>query len=304
MSVLAQLTAALGDLVDTRAAALEEARADRSGHAAEGRPLAIVHAETVAHVQETMRIAIENIYPAGAEVSFSAICEDEGIAEIGTATENGTHYIDITAKRAGDTEITVTETIAGAQSVCPVHVYYPVTAIEFEKESTDVALGMAARITANVTARDRSVVNKLVTFSSGNDAVASVDANGTVTGHAEGTVVITAAAASGVSAQCMVVVRDAGTMRSMVLPSAVKCIEDEAFENSAAEIVILPDGCTQIGARAFAENSRLTSVYMPDSVTVIAGDAFESCAAVTFVCESENDAAAYAADHGIPYSIP
>lgn len=57
MSVLAQLTAALGDLVDTRAAALEEARADRSGHAAEGRPLAIVHAETVAHVQETMRIA-------------------------------------------------------------------------------------------------------------------------------------------------------------------------------------------------------------------------------------------------------
>jgi glycolate oxidase len=57
MSVLAQLTAALGDLVDTRPAALEEARADRSGHAAEGRPLVIVHAETVAHVQETMRIA-------------------------------------------------------------------------------------------------------------------------------------------------------------------------------------------------------------------------------------------------------
>lgn len=57
MSVLAQLTAVLGDLVDTRAAALEETRADRSGHAAEGRPLAIVHAETVAHVQETMRIA-------------------------------------------------------------------------------------------------------------------------------------------------------------------------------------------------------------------------------------------------------
>lgn len=57
MSVLAQLTAALGDLVDTRVAALDEARVDRSGHSADGRPLAIVHAETVAHVQQTMRIA-------------------------------------------------------------------------------------------------------------------------------------------------------------------------------------------------------------------------------------------------------
>ncbi|WP_334152910.1 FAD-binding oxidoreductase [Microbacterium sp.] len=57
MSVLAQLTAALGDLVDVDDAALEAARADRSGHAAAGRPIAIVHAETVAHVQETMRLA-------------------------------------------------------------------------------------------------------------------------------------------------------------------------------------------------------------------------------------------------------
>ncbi|MFJ2368884.1 FAD-binding oxidoreductase [Microbacterium sp. NPDC087665] len=57
MSVLAQLTAVLGDLVDTHPAALEAARADSSGHAATGRPLAIVHAESVEHVQETMRIA-------------------------------------------------------------------------------------------------------------------------------------------------------------------------------------------------------------------------------------------------------
>jgi glycolate oxidase len=57
MSVVAQLTTALGDLVDTSDAALEDARADRSGHAAVGRPLAVVHARTVEHVQATMRIA-------------------------------------------------------------------------------------------------------------------------------------------------------------------------------------------------------------------------------------------------------
>ncbi|MFJ2550756.1 FAD-binding oxidoreductase [Microbacterium sp. NPDC087591] len=57
MNVVAQLQNALGDLVELDETALEEARADRSGHAATGRPLAIVHAETVAHVQETLRIA-------------------------------------------------------------------------------------------------------------------------------------------------------------------------------------------------------------------------------------------------------
>lgn len=57
MTVLAQLQEALGALVVIDEEALEAARADSSGHAAVGRPLAIVHAETVEHVQQTMRIA-------------------------------------------------------------------------------------------------------------------------------------------------------------------------------------------------------------------------------------------------------
>ena len=57
MSVLALLKEALGFLVDTDEISLEHARADRSGHAAAGRPLAVIHAETVEHVQQTMRIA-------------------------------------------------------------------------------------------------------------------------------------------------------------------------------------------------------------------------------------------------------
>lgn len=57
MSALGLLTEALGPLVDTGADALEAARADSSGHAASGRPLAVVHAESVEHVQTVMRIA-------------------------------------------------------------------------------------------------------------------------------------------------------------------------------------------------------------------------------------------------------
>ena len=57
MTVAADLRNALGDVVDVTDESLEAARADRSGHRSAGRPLAIVHAERVDHVQQTMRIA-------------------------------------------------------------------------------------------------------------------------------------------------------------------------------------------------------------------------------------------------------
>ncbi|WP_149084669.1 MULTISPECIES: FAD-binding oxidoreductase [Microbacterium] len=57
MSVVSLLRDALGARVDVGEHAREEARADRSGHAAVGLPLAVVHAESVEDVQRTMRIA-------------------------------------------------------------------------------------------------------------------------------------------------------------------------------------------------------------------------------------------------------
>jgi glycolate oxidase len=54
---LSRLRAELGDRVDTTPAALAAARADKSGHAASGRPLAVVHAQSVDDVQRTLRIA-------------------------------------------------------------------------------------------------------------------------------------------------------------------------------------------------------------------------------------------------------
>lgn len=55
--VLALLREALGDRVDTTPAALHDARADKSGHAASGTPIAVVRARSVADVQATLRIA-------------------------------------------------------------------------------------------------------------------------------------------------------------------------------------------------------------------------------------------------------
>ena len=61
--VISRLRAALGDRVDTTPVALESARADKSGHAASGTPLAVVNAASVSDVQATMRIATETRTP-------------------------------------------------------------------------------------------------------------------------------------------------------------------------------------------------------------------------------------------------
>jgi len=57
IDVVSLLRAQLADRVDTDPVALQAARADKSGHASAGPPLAIVHAASVDDVQATMRIA-------------------------------------------------------------------------------------------------------------------------------------------------------------------------------------------------------------------------------------------------------
>ncbi|UYO96261.1 FAD-binding protein [Microbacterium sp. M28] len=99
MSALAALRAALGEIVDVSEASLEAARADRSGHAAPGRPIAVVHAETVEHVQQTMRIATETrtsvvIRGAGTGLAGAA---NAGEGEIVLSTRRMTRILEIRA---------------------------------------------------------------------------------------------------------------------------------------------------------------------------------------------------------------
>jgi len=66
---VALLRAELGERVDTSPAALDAVRADKSGHAAEGLPLAVVHAASIGDVQAVMRVATATrtpVVPRGA----------------------------------------------------------------------------------------------------------------------------------------------------------------------------------------------------------------------------------------------
>ena len=244
--------------------------------------------------KDTAQLSIASIQPENAEVRFSWSSSDSTIANIDASTGL------ITARTPGEATVTVTSD-NGIERSCLVHVCYPVTAIELTPAQLVLAENGAAQLQANVTTRDgSSYVNRLVTFASSDEGVASVTADGTVTALRPGSATITATASSGISAECSVSVR---AVQELNLPAFLQSIEEEAFAGTAAETVILPEGCTSIGARAFADSAALTFVYMPDSVTDIADNAFAGSDNVTFRCASDNAAAAYARSHDIPCTI-
>ncbi len=58
------------------------------------------------------------------------------------------------------------------------------------------------------------------------------------------------------------------------LSAPLKRIEEEAYANTDIEIAVIPEGCTYIGRRAFADCANLMAVYIPKSVKEIGEDAF------------------------------
>lgn len=87
----------------------------------------------------------------------------------------------------------------------------------------------------------------------------------------------------------------------LILPAALTEIKDAAFESSAAEYVVLPDGCVSIGSRAFADCENLEYIEIPDSVVHIAWDAFEDSNKLCILCTPNSTAAFLAGISDIPW---
>jgi glycolate oxidase len=95
--VLDQLRDALGDRVDTSSSALEDARADKSGHAASARPIAVVHAASVPDVQHVMRIASATgtaVVPRGAGTGLAGGA-NAGSGEIALSLRSMTRILEV-----------------------------------------------------------------------------------------------------------------------------------------------------------------------------------------------------------------
>ena len=80
------------------------------------------------------------------------------------------------------------------------------------------------------------------------------------------------------SVQCRYRLKSSQT--KLTLPANLTAIEDETFEGAVMNAVIVPDGCTAIGSRAYANCSELVFLSVLKG-TVIAADAFEGCGSVT-----------------------
>lgn len=79
-----------------------------------------------------------------------------------------------------------------------------VTSVTLNKSALSLEVGKTGQLSATVL--PNSATNKSVSWSSNNEAVATVSTNGTVTAHKAGTAVITARTANGKSASCTVTV--------------------------------------------------------------------------------------------------
>ena len=83
------------------------------------------------------------------------------------------------------------------------------------------------------------------------------------------------------------------------LPAELIEIHEEAFINLSATQIVIPDGCTAIGAGVFKGCASLEYIFIPDSVVHIAEDAFENYDDLTFVCGIGSKAAEFAKEKGI-----
>lgn len=86
------------------------------------------------------------------------------------------------------------------------------------------------------------------------------------------------------------------------LPASIVIVEDEAFEGTSVEKVILPEKLTDVRERAFADNRALTVICIPESVTFIADDAFDGNSNLIIQGLSDSYAAHWANEHNIAFA--
>lgn len=135
---------------------------------------------------------------------------------------------------------------------------------------------------------------------SSDDSAVSVDANGRITAAASGVALVQASFCEGAQSRAAVIVEGAEALNP---PDALQAIQAEAFQNTAARMIVLPEGVQSIDSRAFADSEYLKLVFMPDRLQFIAANAFENSDSAMIVCREGSYAQAYAESAGIDFIV-
>ena len=159
----------------------------------------------------------------------------------------------------------------------------PVASILLDKTDVEIVLGCTSSVTATVSPSDAT--NKLLSFTSSNESVVTVDENGTLVSLSAGTAVITVTADSGVFATCSVTVRVGGIRYSLGADSTFYYVS--GYDGIDADVVIpsIYNGLRVkgIARNAFLGNTLIKSISIPSTVDEIEAHAFEGCASLESV---------------------
>ena len=184
-------------------------------------------------VGETVELTATVMPEDATDKTVSWTSNDEAVATVDAEGK-------VTAVALG--EATVTATCGEVSTYCTVTVVAtPAESITISQETATLKVGETVELTATVMPEDAT--DKTVSWTSNDEAVATVDAEGKVTAVALGEAEITATAAdgSGISANCLVTVNPVLAESLIISPESWNGVANESFRITA---VVNPDNTT------------------------------------------------------------
>lgn len=201
---------------------------------------------------------------------------------IATVDENGV----VTALKGGECDIIVTTVERQLKAICHITVIEYVTSITLDKTFTYVNIGSTVSLTATVSTE--TATNKNIIWKTANAGIADVDQNGTITGKAYGTTVITAVAEDGGGAKATCVVQVVEPVKSIsVKPTELRLVQgDTAMLN----VSVSPSNATVKKVQWETTNAAVATVDEDGEVTAVGPGKCRIVARAT----DGNDVSAYA----------
>ena len=235
------------------------------------------------------------------EKTLSWVSEDPSIVSV---TDNG----ELFPLRKGETMVTATAQ-NGSTAVCCIYVTdekgLP-TGIDMEAASIVLNIGESRTFKVLATAENNDY--KYVEEDVENDAIVKFQNNSyngrssKITALKTGRTQITFTTYNGITAVCEItVVKPFAKDPELVLPSALKTIDAEAFAYCTFSSVKCPNNLIEIGEKAFVNSAGLTQIFIPKSVNTIGADAFKGCNDLMIYGYAGSEAERYANNNNIPF---
>ena len=171
----------------------------------------------------------------------------------------------LTAIKAGETTITVT-TEHGLSAECKVTVTVQVTAVDLDRKAIELTEGESTQLVADIT--PDNATDKSIEWSSSDNTIATVDADGLVTALIPGTATITATSANGLKASCLLTVKAKPIVeQSITLNHKEATVEEGA--SIKLEATILPDNTTDKSVAWSSSDNTIATVDANGLVTAL-----------------------------------